>query len=208
MSPASESLPASIQRALQGSDSTLDQELQAFRAWSQDNPHWTQVVVPQTAPPPQDFDSTQALFEASHQGWRKLLPVDRTPLYALSGVAAVLLIVVGVGSQVLKRSPAPVTRPTIAFEGPDLSQREFAELSLDRLSQIDPEGFDRPRHQLMLKAGAGQTLPQLAALLPQSEVRGDRLFVEEFRDRAAAEARLQQFQQQGYLAELQTVTTP
>lgn len=209
MSSTFESLPDSIQRALQGSDSNLDQELKAFQAWSRNHPDWANVVVPQTAPPPQqDFESTQALFEASHQGWRQLLPVDRTPLYALAAVVTVLLVAVGIGSQVLRRSPVPVAQPPIGFEGPDLSQREFADLSLDRLSQINPEGPSRPRHQLLLKAGAGQTLAQMEALLPGSEIQGDRLLVQEFRDRAAAEARLQQFQQQGYLAELRTRTAP
>ncbi|WP_126146763.1 hypothetical protein [Synechococcus elongatus] len=198
------SLPEPVQRILQGSDTSLDQELRDFQAWSQANPDWDKVVTPITPPPQQEFDSTEALFAASHQGWRRLLPVDRTPLYAVSVVATVLVLAVALGSQLVKRSPPPAPSPTVAFQGPDLSQREFADLSLDRLSQINPEGRDRPRFQLFVQASPGQDLTQLAALIPGSEVQGDRLLVGEFRDRQAATARQQQFRQQGYSTELKT----
>ncbi|WP_338430171.1 hypothetical protein [Synechococcus elongatus] len=200
----SSSLPEPLQRILQGSDSTLDQELRRFQEWSQANPGWDKVVTPMTPPPQQEYDSTEALFAASHQGWRRLLPVDRTPLYALSIVAAVLVVAVGIASQLVRRSPAPTAPPTVAFQGPDLSQREFADLTLDRLSQINPEGRDRPRFQLFVQVSPGQSLEQLAALIPGSQVKGDRLLVGEFRDRQAATERQQQFRQQGYSTELKT----
>lgn len=200
----SSSLPDPLQRILQGSDSNLDQELRDFQAWSQANPDWDKVITPVTPPPPQEYDSTEALFAASHQGWRRLLPIDRTPLYAVSALATILVIAVAIGSQLVKRSPVPTTPPTVAFQGPDLSQREFAELTLDHLSQINPEGRDRPRLQLFVQAGPGQNLAQLAALIPGSEVQGDRLLVGEFRDRQAATERQQQFRQQGYSTELKT----
>lgn len=199
------SLPQSLQRILQGSDGSLDQTLRDFQTWSQANPDWDKVVTPVMPPPQQEFDSTEALFAASRQGWRRLLPVDRTPLYALSLMTAVLVIAVGIASQLARRSPAPTAPPTIAFQGPDLSQREFADLTLDRLSQINPDGRDRPRFQLFVQVGAGQSLEQLAALIPGSQVEGDRLLVGEFRDRQAATERQQQFRQQGYSTELTTM---
>nr|WP_261789868.1 hypothetical protein [Synechococcus elongatus] len=55
-----------------------------------------------------------------------------------------------------------------------------------------------------MQVSPGQSLEQLAALIPGSQVEGDRLLVGEFRDRQAATERQQQFRQQGYSTELKT----